>query len=230
MDRASLVDLTHPLRPGIANPRDRPGLDYSAEAVKTIEADGVQVLKISFGDHIGTHLDFGSHIILGGDTAESFPLERLCGEAVTLSMPRGDNGVIDAGDLDAAAPDLPAGYAVLIHTGWEDRIGTDDYSGLHPYITSEAAEWLVAKQVKFVGIDVSSLEVPFALRPPGFRHVTLRILLEAGIPPLHNLANLASIAGRSAYVAAFPIPFAGADGALVRAVAWVDGDVPGGDS
>lgn len=224
----ALVDLTHPLRPGIANPRDQPALDYSLETTKTLSADGVQVLKIAFGDHIGTHLDFPGHIIPEGGTAESFPLDRLCGPAHTVSMPRGDNGVIDVADLESALPDLPPNHIVLIHTGWDQRIGTSDYSDLHPYITPEAARWLVDRAVKLVGIDVSSLECPFALRPPGFRHNTLRILLEAGVPPLHNLANLGAILGRRAYLTAFPIPFEGADGALVRAVAWVDGS-PGED-
>lgn len=228
MAPASLVDLTHAVRPGIANPRDRPLLDYAAETMKTVEADGVQVLRIAFGNHIGTHLDFAGHLREGGGTAESFPLDRLCGEAVTISVPRGDNEAIDVRDLEAPLGGLAPDRMVLIRTGWEHRIGTSAYSDLHPYLTPEAAQWLVDREVKLVGIDVSSLECPFALRPPGFRHDTLRILLEAGIPALHNLANLAAIVGRSAYVAAFPIPFSGADGALVRAVAWVDGRSPGG--
>jgi kynurenine formamidase len=217
-----LVDLTHVLRPGLANPRDRPELDLRLDPIKSVSDDGVQVLKISYGDHIGTHLDFPAHLIAGGDGSEAIPLDRFRGNAVAISMPRGNNGEIGVDDFESCGVPIGQDDIVLIHTGWEDKIGTAEYSDEHPYITPEAASWLVARGVKMVGIDVSSLECPFALRPPGFRHNTLRVLLEAGVLPLHNVANLTQIVGRTATLYAFPLPIAGADGSGVRAFAVLD--------
>lgn len=219
-----LVDLTHVLRPGIANPRDRPELDLRLDSIKSVAVDGVQVLKVSYGDHIGTHLDFPAHLLEDGVGSEAIPLERLCGNAVALSLPRGNNGVIDVADLEAADAVIAEGDIVLLHTGWEGKISTVEYSDEHPYMAPEAAGWLVDRGVKIVGIDVSSLECPFALRPPGFRHNTLRVLLTAGVLPLHNVANIEKIVGRKAFVSAFPLPIAGADGSAVRAVAVVEVD------
>ena len=47
------------------------------------------------------------------------------------------------------------GDIVLIDTGWWRHVNTDRYRD-HPFLTAEAAEWLVAQGAKLVGMDNSS--------------------------------------------------------------------------
>lgn len=218
----TIVDLTHVLRPGIANPRDQPHLDLQLETVRDIAEEGVQVLRIGIGNHAGTHVDAPSHIIAGGATVADLDVGRFYGPAAVVDIPLGPDAAIDAAELEEVEPEIRPGDIVFFCTGWGERIGTSEYSDHHPYLTPAGAQWLVDREVKLVGIDVSSLECPFSKRPPGFRHDTLRILLDAGIPAFHNLANLERIAGSRCRVAAFPVPIAGSDAGLARVVAFTD--------
>lgn len=217
-----IVDLSHILREGLANPRDRPDLDMQLRTIKSVPRDGVQVLMLSVGNHVGTHIDAPAHIIDGGSTLAEIPLQTFFGDASILDMRRAANEAIDAADLASVDDEIREHDIVLICTGWSDRIGSSAYSDEHPFLTPDAAHWLVSRSVRLVGIDVSSVERPFSQRPSGFRHETLRVLLDAGIPAIHNLTGLEALVGKRCQVAAFPVAIAGSDAGLARVVAFVD--------
>ena len=50
------------------------------------------------------------------------------------------------------------GKAVLVHTGWDRHWRTDAYFGDHPFLTAEAADWLVANGAALVGIDSYNID------------------------------------------------------------------------
>ncbi len=53
----------------------------------------------------------------------------------------------------------------MINTGWHHTFGdNDDYYAYSPGMYKEAAEWLVAKKVKMVGIDVQALDHPLGTK------------------------------------------------------------------
>lgn len=217
-----LVDLSHVFGPGLSNVAGYPELDVQITQVKTLAADGVNTMSFQVADHVGTHIDAPSHIIEGGKVMAEVPLGHFYGTGVSLDMRRGDDAGIGVADLEKADPAIEDGDIVFLETGWSDRIGTREYADHHPYLDPAAASWLVAKRVAMVGIDVSSVDVPHSLRAPGFRHNTLRILLEAGIPALHGLAHLENVRNKRCVFAAFPLVFAGADAGPARVIAFVD--------
>jgi kynurenine formamidase len=106
------------------------------------------------------------------------------------------------------------GCIVLLYTGASAMYGTPEYYSLHPLVSAEFAEFLVAKKIKMLGIDAPSPDYsPFECH---------KILLAADIFILEDLTGLEQLSGiRDFSVAAFPLKIA-AEASPVRAVCFVD--------
>ena len=74
---------------------------------------------------------------------------------------------------------------MLIHTGWDRYWGTEQYGSGHPYVTADAAEWLVEQRVALVGIDSLNIDDTADTTRPV--HTTL---LADGIPIVEHLTGL----------------------------------------
>lgn len=218
-----LIDLSHPFWDGMIRDEKNPDMNVEVRVLRRVEKDGINISRFAFRSHDGTHVDVPRHIIVGGGTIDQAPLERFYGTAVVLHVPRGPDAAISPQDLQSAQPSIEQGDVVFVCTGWSDRFGSLEYRLHHPYLSEDTATWLVEKGARMVGIDVSSVDLPQAMRKQGFKHTTLRVLLAKGIPVIHNLANLEAVVGKRVTVMAFPINFRGADGSPQRVVALVDG-------
>ncbi len=183
-------------------------------------------------EHGGTHLDAPIHFASGGHTTADIPLAQLMGPA----------RVIDIRDRCAADPDytltprdievherrhgtIEPGTVVLVRTGWgrfypdlQRYLGSDvrgtagDLS--FPGIGAEAARVLVERQVDLVGLDTASLD-----HGPSTRFEAHRVLAEADIPGLENVANLDRVPPTGATVLALPMKIEGGTGGPCRIIA-----------
>ncbi len=196
--------------------------DVKVKVVQGIEKDGVNLLQIAFGNHVGTHIDGPRHIIPGAQTLDQFPLESFYGTAVILNVKRGADQPVTKQDLESAKPSVQTGDIVFLYTGWDTVFPSTDFQYHHPYLSEDGAQYLAAKKVRMVGIDATSVDMPTALRKPGFTHTSLRILLQNKIPVIHWLKNLGSVAGSRVTVAAFPLNFRDVDSTPARVVALVE--------
>lgn len=183
-------------------------------------------------EHGGTHLDAPCHFAKGRWTVEAIPLEVLTGEAVVVEIAahaRGDReATLRIADLEAwerRHGSIPERAVVLLRTGfgrfWPDRkayLGTDvkgDVKNLRfPSFGAPAAEWLVRRGVKLVGLDTASVDVGSSSTYPC--HVTFGT---ANVPALENLANLDRLPPRGARITALPMKIGGGSGAPCRVVA-----------
>ena len=122
---------------------------------------------------------------------------------------------------------IPAGAVVLVHTGWgrhwpdaSKYLGASqpgDASDLHfPGISEEAAHALVERRIDLVGVDTASLDAG-----PSKRFMAHRVLSEANIPGLENVAHLERVPPRGAFVMAMPMKIADGTGGPCRIVAFV---------
>ena len=219
----AIIDLSQPFDAAHQSPSH--GNDPAAlrvEPLKTVERDGLNSLRITFGNHLGTHVDAPLHLINGGASVDELPVEAYCGSAVVVAIPKQENEGVTVADLVNATPPIAVGDIVVICTGWGKRAGTLEYASHHPFLTDEAARWLVDTRARLVAIDVQSVDLPHSMRPAGFRYTSLRTLLSAGIPVLHSLANVESVSGRRVQLFCAPINFTGADGTPARVVAQVE--------
>ena len=73
-----------------------------------------------------------------------------------------------AKDLEASGVAVNRGDILMLHTGWDDKFDSPDYN-LHPYLSVDAAEWMVQKGIKLFGIDCITVDLPTPLQTEGIR-------------------------------------------------------------
>jgi len=212
-EEMEIVDLSRPITDNMYHfagdpvPRVKP--------FSTIEEKGWALTQFTLGSHSGTHVDAPCHKISGGTTIDRVPLEKFIGEAIVLDLTYKNPGdAITAKDLEKASGGrVKPSNIVLILTGMAGYWGQEEYLTKYPYLTEDAAKWLVDSKVKLVGVDWLTIE---EFGSKGLAH---HALLSAGIPIVENLVNLDKIKDERVLFACFPIKLAGVDGAPVRAVA-----------
>lgn len=210
----AIVDLTQPLADGSpVFPGDPPVVLGSWPT-----AEPWRVSEVRFGTHSGTHMDAPSHLIPGGSTIDTFGPERWVGVAVAVPVPEARADAPFGIEVLAGMPaDLADGWFALLATGWDRHWGRPDHVR-HPYPSPELAEALLAAGAGLVGIDTASVDS--SVRGGDAAH---RLLLGAGVPIVEHLRGLDRLAGWLPHRAVFaPMALAGADGAPVRAIAWLE--------
>jgi kynurenine formamidase len=216
---------------------------------------GVMTHKIVTIFHTSTHVNAPIHLLPETPAVGDLALQRFFGTGVVLSIPKGKWELIEPADLERATPAVQADDIVLINTGWHRRYSdSKDYFGYAPGLSKAAAEWLVAKKAKLVGIDSGTIDHPLAtsIGPqrngpqikyllPEYKQATGReassdfpewnpahkILLKAGIPTIENVGgDLDEVVGKRCTLQGFPWKWLEGDACVIRLVAMFD---PGGN-
>jgi kynurenine formamidase len=216
--------------------------------------DGVYVTEFEGIMHRSTHMDAPLHVTENTPGLTGYPVWRFFGTGVAVSIPKGKWGVITPDDLENATPKIRKNDIVMINTGAHHNLGDSDaYYAYSPGLYKEAAEWLVDKQVKMVGVDVQALDHPLGTKlidhGPGpshphlleeYRRETGRdamqdfphwepahkiMMVKGGIPGIENVnGDLDAITGKRCTFAAFPWRWPQGEGCGVRVVAMIDPD------
>ena len=174
-------------------------------------ADGIRASSLSCSLHTGTHVDAPLHHIPGGGDVEGLDLDDLIGPAK----------VIDVGEVTRVSADVLQGCLtregpdrLLIRTSnsarWSEAATFDpDFVAL----TKDAAEWIVERGVRLVGVDYLSVQ-SYHDRDPDVH----RVLLDAGVVILEGL-DLSGVAlGVEYELLCLPLRIPGAEGSPCRAV------------
>lgn len=203
-------DLTLTISPDIPVwPGDPPvGLERVS---KIEEGSAANLSRVQMSVHTGTHVDAPFHFVEGGETVENLSLKTLMGRAYVAHLPD-EVSLITSQHLENV--DIPPRTRrVLLRTRnsrWWNlpyRPFQKDYVSL----SEGAAEYLVNRGVKLVGVDYLSV-APFGNTVP-----THKTLLEAGVVIVEGL-NLSQVAqGRYSFYC-LPLKLAGSDGAPARAI------------
>ena len=215
-----LIDLSQPYADGMFSQNLFPAV--RVERCIRIEERGVNVTCLSAAVHAGTHVDAPCHFVPGGLAAHQIDLARVSGHAVGWEIERAGGEAIGVSDLETQRPRAERDDIVFIRTGW-DRYFREDHERyhLHPYLSIDAAHWLVDREVKLVCLDVATPDMPEAVREPDFRWPVHHVLLESGVLVAEHLNGLHQIVGRRFRAFALPIPIVNSDGAPARIVAEV---------
>jgi kynurenine formamidase len=211
-----IVDLTHVVSPDIQVYPGDPAPTFTPHA--TVEADGFDLMRIDMGSQTGTHVDAPRHVRSGGTAIDAVPPENFVGRGVVLDV----RARVGAGSLVTAdmwgEPAIGPGDIALVLTGWSRYFGTDRYFE-HPALSVDACRWLLDRGVRTIGIDAPSVD------PTGDETLAAHhVLADAGAIICENLRNLEAVDFPDPLVSLLPIPFAGIDGAQVRAVAMQVGN------
>src|SRR5437660_8547243 len=187
MTARKLIDLSHTVAHGLVTYKGLPGpiiCDYlSREASRKLYAPGTefQIGKIEMVANTGTYLDSPFHRFAKGKDLSELPLQVLANlEGVCVTAKRGR--AIGAHEFKGMRL---KGKAVLVHTGWSRHWRTPAYFEGHPFLTADAAEFLVHSGVMLVGIDSYNIDdTADNLRPV---HTAV---LGHGIPIVEHMTGL----------------------------------------
>jgi kynurenine formamidase len=114
--------------------------------------------------HVGTHIDGAMHGADGMGDMASYPLDFLVGPGavVDVSAHMDDWAVITPQMIEAAPVEVREGDILILHTGWhrywEGQPQQDlvRYFCMHPGGKFELLQWMLAKKIKWFGIDCGS--------------------------------------------------------------------------
>jgi len=200
-----VIDLTHPMTDGLPVWPGDPAVSLTPAA--GLEAGGCRLTRLAFGSHTGTHMDAPAHVLPQGAALDTISLEQCTGIAsIVENFP-------PPAELDRYA----RADFLLFSTGWDRRWGKPGFFASYPVPERGLIEALSRMNLKGVGLDTPSPDAPDSHDLPHHR-----LLLEAGLVLIENLAGLAPLRGRTVPFCAFPLACAGTDGAPVRAAAFLE--------
>jgi kynurenine formamidase len=224
------------------------------DVLKFHAKDGVYEVQWEGIMHRCTHMDAPLHVTECTPTINDYPLWRLFGTGVCVSIPKGKWGVITPEDLENATPKIEEGDVVIINTGFHRKwADTDEYFAHGPGIYEPGAKWLVDKKVKMVGYGCQANDHPLAtklvdhgLGPthphlideykretgrdphedfPKWEPAHKTLMVKGGIPGIENVGgDLDAVTGKRCTFLALPWRWPGGDGCVVQLLAITDPD------
>ncbi|MEO7188812.1 MAG: cyclase family protein [Sphingomicrobium sp.] len=218
MEKGRIVDLSHVIEAGMVTYKGLPGphiCDFwsrEGSAVNYDDGASFQIGRIDMVANTGTYLDSPFHRFADGKDLAALPLSSLANlPAIVIHRPF-EVGL--ATDAQALGETEVRGRAVLIHTGWDRHWRTDAYSDAHPFLTEDAANFLVQGGALFVGIDSYNIDdTSRRTRPVHTR------LLGAEIPICEHMTGLGLLPDHGFRLSAVPPKIAGMGTFPVRAYA-----------
>ena len=202
------IDISVPIYTGMVHWPDNPPVRI--ERMQDLSrGDSANVSKIELGAHTGTHMDAPRHFLADGAGLDEMPFDATIGlvRVIPITHPR----TILPTELEVH--NLQAGERVMFRTQNSERCWKDDrFVEDFVYISAAAAQFLVERQVRTVGIDYLSVG--------GYVHdgiETHQILLGAGIWLIEGL-NLSEVKPGTYELVCLPLRVVGADGAPARAI------------
>ena len=187
-----LVDVSHVIEHGMITYKGLPApliCDFlSREKSRSHYAPDTEfhIGKIEMVANTGTYLDSPFHRYANGKDLSELPLNRLANlDSIVIPADLSNGRAI--GRSAFQGHDL-RGKAVLVRTGWDAHWRTDQYFEGHPFLTRDAAEFLVEAGVALVGIDSLNIDDTGDLSRP-----VHSLLLAAEIPIVEHLRGLSQL-------------------------------------
>lgn len=212
--------MSHVIEHGILTYKGLPGpiiCDYlSREESKKYYPEGTefQIGKIEMVSNTGTYLDCPFHRYENGKDLSEIQLEQFTDlPALVVQADFHKHLAIDKNYFNDAEL---KGKAVLINANWDENWGKETYFHNHPFLTEDAARYLVAQGAKLVGIDSHNIDDTRNNNRP-----VHTILLGNDVLIVEHLCNLKSVAGKDFLFSAIPPKFKGVGTFPVRALAKI---------
>jgi arylformamidase len=183
MSKTQWYDITLPLNkeiPTLPAPAPQPGIPSGKpipppqvfRLFDVEKGDRVTMSRIEMSSHDGTHVDAPLHFIPGGATIDTMPFETTLGPCRVIEIK--DEKEVRVKELEPYK--IQPGERILFKTKnssppgvYSVRVYTGQYVGISP----EAAEYLVQKKIRLVGIDYISSALSDPLENIKIVHQTL---------------------------------------------------------
>jgi len=204
MPPTRFIDVSHTVKngmityPGFPAPYICDFLSREASRARYARGTEFQIGRIDMVANTGTYVDSPFHRYPNGKDLSQLPLSSLADlDGIVVRIDPSHERAIDAQVFRQLSV---KGKAVLVHTGWSQHFGTEHYGNGHPYLTEDAAKFLVDEGAVLVGIDSLNIDGTSDGNRPV--HTTL---LGNDIPIAEHLTNLASLPDRNFRFFAVPV-------------------------
>ena len=195
-----IIDISVPVRPGMVTYPGDPTVTLERVA-SLADGDVVNMSRLDFGVHSGTHVDAPVHFIDGAAAAEALPLDVLIGPARVLDLTAAER-------LDATAFDgVELAPRILLKTRNSELWARDSFVDDFLALTEDGARALIDGGVRLVGIDYVSIGDEAAHQA----------LLGAGVVAVESLDLREVDPGEYELICA-PLKLVGSDGAPARVI------------
>ncbi len=213
----SIIDLTLPIKHGMG----RFGFEVTFERITTFEKEGWQTSMLRMPAHIATHIDAPLHFVKEGASIDRIPISSLVGRAVLVDLTNKASGEsITSRDLEPFDNKVRKGDIALLRTDWTTKKwGHPDFYETSPYLTKDAAKWLVSKGVNGVGYDFSQEYVVRKEKWTLDEFVVHKEILSSGRYQIEYMVNLNKIRSERFTLVALPLPLIGPEGSPARVIA-----------
>ncbi len=196
--------------PGLPGPAVTEFLSREESRGRYAPGTTFQIARVEMVANTGTYVDAPFHRYADGADISRLPLSRLA-DLEGIVIDKGPGRAFDPELFEG--PEL-GGKAVLLRSGWDAHWREPDYGEGHPYVTRRAAQVLAAAGPALVGIDSVNIDdTDDGTRPA---HT---LLLQAGIPIVEHLCNLAQLPAEGFRFHCAPAPFRAVGSFPVRAYA-----------
>lgn len=179
---------------------------YIQRRLELKKGEPCNLSELRLGSHTGTHVDAPHHFVEKGITVDEIPLEVLIGRVRLFSVCETKRITLD----DVERLDLAGVERVIFKTVnsqyWNLPTFKEDYA----YITKEAAQFLVERGIRLVGLDYLSVEKHNA--PKAEVH---HIFLGSGVIIVEGL-DLRNVEPGDYELIVAPLKIKGGDGAPAR--------------
>ena len=151
---------------------------------------------------------------------DSFSLDLLVGPARLLDMtpvetPKKCYEVADfASRLGEERP-----LRLILRFDWSDHWGTMKYYTDQPFISEEAAQWLVDRGVRLLAMDTPQVDSPDNGRTGPKDSPNHKIMLGQGVIFVEYCTNLRQLSRPEVEIVVLPLNILGSDGAPARVIA-----------
>lgn len=217
-NNSHFIDLSHRIYDGLVTYKGLPApviCDYlSRKASKSIYGDDyeVQIGKLEMVSNTGTYLDVPFHFSADGNDLAEIALEVLADLSVVVVDARNHIKV----DISFFKDIDVKNKAVLVNTNWSQHWNTEQYYENHAYLCKDAAQLLVDKGAKLVGIDSHNIDdTRTKVRP------VHSLLLNNNILICEHMTNLEKVPSKGAKFYAVPPKITGMGTFPVRAFVQV---------
>ncbi len=201
-----IIDISQEIRPDMTVYPGDPSFQ-SRPSSSFRHGDICEVSELTIGSHCGTHIDAPLHMIPGGATLETMPLDCFIGPCRVLTLPV--NVVTDKMLIERG---VKPGERILLRTDPKGEYLPKNGQFNPAVLSVRAAQYLAQIGVKLVGIDAPTVENMEIC--DGVIH---RTLLSNGVAVLEGLL-LGEAEKEHYYLSALPISLTGENGAPCRAV------------
>jgi len=211
-----IIDLTMPIEEGM---QTFPVYWHPFVEITQLGRHGIEnreTRKLVLGTHTGTHVDAPKHFIPNGLSIDEISLDLLIGtaRAIDLSSFGPEQEVSKKGLMNCVDEKLPK--RILLRFDWDKFLGKSEYYSRCPFLSKQAAEWLVDMGCTLVGMDTPMPDNPKNSKGTSNDSPIHKILLGNNIVLAEYLVNIKLLGDQEFNLIVAPLKIKSADGSPAR--------------